>query len=78
MICAESEVLRVDSERMAQRLAEAGVACTLQVWEGQIHAFPVLCDLTPESLAACGEVEEFVRRVVLGSGSPSSRVDSAA
>ncbi len=78
MICAESEVLRVDSERMAQRLTEAGVPCTLQVWEGQIHAFPVLCDLTPESLAACREVEEFVRRVVLGPGAPLSHVDDAA
>jgi len=39
---------------------------TLQVWEGQIHAFPVLCELTPESLAACREVERFVRDAVLG------------
>ncbi len=30
----------------------AGVRCTLQIWEGQIHAFPVLADLTPESRAA--------------------------
>ena len=78
LLCAESEVLRVDSERMAQRLAAAGVACTLQVWEGQVHAFPVLCDLTPESSAACREVVDFVRRVVLGSPAPLPGVGTAA
>ena len=70
LLCAESEVLRLDSERMAERLARADVPVTLQVWEGQIHAFPVLCDLTPESLAACREIEQFIRTAVLGSTAP--------
>jgi len=78
LLCAESEVLRIDSERMAERLTRAGVRVTLQVWEGQIHAFPVLCDLTPESLAACREVEQFVRTAVLGSQAPGPGIDSAA
>jgi acetyl esterase/lipase len=78
LLCAESEVLRIDSERMAERLQQAGVPVTLQIWEGQIHAFPVLCDLTPESLAACREVELFIRLAVGGADQPLSAVDSAA
>jgi acetyl esterase/lipase len=64
IICAEGEILRVDAELMADRLAAAGVPCTLQVWEGQVHAFPVLSDLTPEARAAVQEVVTFVQRVV--------------
>ncbi len=64
IICGEGEVLRVDAELMADRLAEAGVPSTLQVWEGQVHAFPVLADLTPESRAAVREVVRFVEQAV--------------
>jgi acetyl esterase/lipase len=64
IICGEGEVLRVDAELMADRLAEAGVPSTLQIWEGQIHAFPVLADLTPESRAAVREVVQFVTQAV--------------
>ncbi|MFD9960815.1 alpha/beta hydrolase [Amycolatopsis sp. NPDC058986] len=58
--CAEDEVLRCDAELMAQRLAEAGVRHKLQVWQGQVHAFPVLGDALPESRAALDEIADFV------------------
>lgn len=64
MICGEDEVLRVDAELMADRLAEAGVPCTLQIWEGQVHAFPVLTDLTPEGRLALEEIVSFVTAAV--------------
>jgi len=64
IICAESEVLRVDAELMAERLEDAGVPCTLQIWEGQVHAFPVLATLTPESRAAVREIVGFVQEAV--------------
>ncbi|MDV6011729.1 alpha/beta hydrolase fold domain-containing protein [Haloechinothrix sp. LS1_15] len=64
LVAAESEVLRLDSELMAQRLAEAGVPCTLHLWRGQIHAFPVLGHMLPESKAALTEVTRFVRETV--------------
>ncbi|MCW2941876.1 MAG: putative esterase [Actinomycetia bacterium] len=35
--CGSTEVLRVDAELMASRLAEAGVPVRLQIWEGQVH-----------------------------------------
>ncbi len=64
IICAESEVLRVDAEVMTHRLEQAGVPVTLQIWEGQVHAFPVLSDLNPESRAAVQEIVGFVNEVV--------------
>ena len=69
IICAESEVLRCDAELMAERLAASGVPATLQIWEGQVHAFPVLTDLTPESREALEEVVNFVKEsVAAGAG----------
>lgn len=64
IICAEAEVLRVDAELMADRLSAAGVPCTLQIWEGQIHAFPVLADVVPEARMAIEEMVDFVRQAV--------------
>jgi acetyl esterase/lipase len=55
-----TEMLRCDSELMAERLAAAGVPCTLQIWEGQVHAFPVLAGLIPEGRAAIAEMARFV------------------
>jgi acetyl esterase/lipase len=63
IICGEDEVLRVDAELMAERLLDAGVQCTLQVWERQVHAFPVIADLNPESMAAIEEVAAFAKDV---------------
>jgi len=60
---AATEMLRCDSELMAERLATAGVRCTLQIWEGQIHAFPVFADLIPEGRAAIEDMAEFIRAV---------------
>lgn len=62
--CAEGEVLRVDAELMALRLEAHGVPCDVQIWEGQVHAFPVLSDLTPDSFAALEEVITFVEDAV--------------
>jgi acetyl esterase/lipase len=59
--CAEDEVLRHDAELMAQRLRSAGVETTLQIWQGQVHAFPVLANALPDSRAALEEIVAFVR-----------------
>ena len=64
LIAAESEMLRCDAELMADRLAAADVPVTLQIWSGQVHAFPVLGDLIPESGAAIREVATFVHSLV--------------
>ncbi|SDC22235.1 alpha/beta hydrolase [Actinokineospora iranica] len=64
--CAEDEVLRCDAELMAERLEAAGVTYRLQVWQGQVHAFPVLGHVLPESRAALDEIAGFVAEVVQG------------
>ncbi|WP_282786052.1 alpha/beta hydrolase [Nocardia sp. CC201C] len=61
LIVAEDEVLRRDSELMAQRLAAAGVPATLEVWRGQVHAFMAIFPGMPESRAALASVARFVR-----------------
>ena len=63
IVVAASEVLRVDAEAMAARLTEAGVPCSLKMWRGQVHAFPVLGNLVPESRAAIADIASFVRRI---------------
>jgi acetyl esterase/lipase len=67
LIAAESEMLRCDAELMADRLAAADVPVTLQIWAGQVHAFPVLGDLLPESRAAIHEIAGFVHAVLRSS-----------
>ncbi|MGH3657484.1 MAG: alpha/beta hydrolase [Micromonosporaceae bacterium] len=62
LIVAEGEMLRCDSELMAERLAAAGVPCTLQIWEGQVHAFPTMVGLVPEAGRSIREIGSFVRR----------------
>lgn len=61
IVAAEGEMLRCDAELMAERLADADVPVTLQVWSGQVHAFPVLGNLLPESRAAIQGVAAFIR-----------------
>lgn len=62
--CAEDEVLRCDAELMAERLTAAGVEHKLQIWQGQVHAFPVLAHALPESRAALDEIATFTSRVL--------------
>ncbi|HEX9334269.1 MAG TPA: alpha/beta hydrolase [Pseudonocardiaceae bacterium] len=64
IVTAESEMLRCDAELMAQRLADADVPVTLQVWAGQVHAFPVLGNLLPESRSAIRGIAAFIRDLV--------------
>jgi acetyl esterase/lipase len=56
-----TEVLYCDAEAMAHRLAEAGVECTLQVWDRQLHVFQMFGPLLPESRTALRDIGRFVR-----------------
>jgi len=72
---AAREVLRCDAEAMAQRLADADVPCTLQIWAGQVHAFPVLAGLLPEAMAALIEAGAFVQQVTSAAASALDDTD---
>lgn len=55
------ELCLVDAESMAERLAQAGTDCELQIWDRQIHVFQAAADVVPEGLRAIGEIGRFVR-----------------
>jgi acetyl esterase/lipase len=55
------ELLLPDSELMADRLAEAGVPCELQVWRRQVHVFQAAADVVPEAQRAIDEIAYFVK-----------------
>jgi acetyl esterase/lipase len=64
LMAAEAEILRCDAELMADRLAAADVPVTLKIWAGQVHAFPILAGLLPESRTALDQIARFVRDTV--------------
>lgn len=65
LICAGStELLYCDAELMAQRLAAAGVACTLKVWDRQLHVFQMFGALLPESREAIAQLGDFAREAL--------------
>lgn len=60
------ELLLSDAEVMADRLAQAGSECDLQVWDRQVHVFQAAADLLPESRRAIAEIGRFIRSAVPG------------
>jgi monoterpene epsilon-lactone hydrolase len=59
-----AEVLRPEAERLAEILTQAGAACELQVWPGQMHVFQMLNRFLPESRAAVRETARFITSVL--------------
>ncbi|MFN0094177.1 MAG: alpha/beta hydrolase [Dehalococcoidia bacterium] len=64
--CGTFEVLYDDSARMAEAAAKAGVSCTFEPYEGQIHVFPVIAPHLPESAEAVARMGAFVKSHALG------------
>lgn len=52
VIACADEMLRVDAERLHEHLDRAGKPCVLHLYQGGVHAFPVLAGVTPESAQA--------------------------
>ncbi|GAB2831303.1 alpha/beta hydrolase [Actinocorallia aurea] len=59
--CGSTEILRIDAELMADRLAAAGVPVTLVVWERQPHVFQIFADFCREGLVSLAEMGAFIR-----------------
>jgi acetyl esterase/lipase len=62
----DCEVLLSDSERLAQRAAEAGVEVDFKVWPGLWHVFQGAARWIPEGRKSIDELGEFVRRHLRG------------
>lgn len=63
IMAAESEVLLSDAEAMAEALWAAGAECKLQIWRGQVHAFPMIAP-TPEVRLAHQQIATFIKDTV--------------
>lgn len=61
---SESELLRDDANRYANKARAAGSAIEYQTWPGMVHAFPLFEPILPEATEALDRVEEFVARVI--------------
>ena len=62
MHVVESEILRDDTLRFAERAQAAGVAVDTHRWRGQPHAFAAFAHLLPEARECLDESGAFVRR----------------
>lgn len=59
-----TEILQADAEQLTQRCYEAGVECTLQVWDRAPHVFQLAADLLPDAQDAIRHIGTFMRRLV--------------
>ena len=59
---SDSEVLRDDSLRLAERLDQAGVEVQLDIWRGQPHVWPIFYPLLPEAARSLDAMAAFARR----------------
>lgn len=77
LTAGSTEVLYCDSEEMARRLALAGVPCTFQIWDRQLHVFQMFGPLLPESRAAIAEIGDFVREAFMLDSAVPRQVSAA-
>lgn len=59
--CAEEEVMRDDTVRIAHSAKAAGVAVEGKIWKGVPHAFPAFAQFLPEGKTAIKEIGAFIR-----------------
>ena len=50
-----------DARNFAGRAQQSGVDVTLRIWEGMVHAFPLLAPLFPEAQQAMDEIGTYVK-----------------
>jgi len=58
---SDSEVLRDDGLKIAEKAAEAGVDVQLQVWSGQVHVWPLFVPYIPEANRALRDMVAFMQ-----------------
>ena len=58
---SDTEVLRDDGLRVAERAAAAEVPVDLRIWRGQPHVWPLFVPMLPEANQALSEIGEYIR-----------------
>ena len=64
LFASESEVLRDDAVRFADRARSAGVAVELVLEDAMPHIWPIFCDVMPEAQRAVTRTVAFLQRVL--------------
>ena len=59
-----TEVLLADAEQLAQRCREAGVRCTVQIWDRALHVFQAGADVLPDARAAIADMGRTISAFV--------------
>lgn len=57
----DTEMLLDDSTRMAEKMKEAGVTVSIEIWPRVWHVWQVMADMLPEGRLAIGNIASFVR-----------------
>ncbi len=65
-----TECLLPDAELLAKRLADANVACRLQIWDRAPHVHHAAADVLPDARAAIREIGAFNQQTLFGSVTP--------
>lgn len=67
LLCVgSSEIHLDDTVNFAKKAKEQGTRATLMVWEGMVHAFPIMSPLFPEAKKAMGDICLFIRERLAG------------
>jgi acetyl esterase/lipase len=61
IIVGDAEILLDDAVRFAEKATEAGVDCTIEVWEEMVHIFPIFAPILPEGQQAIDRIGEWVK-----------------
>lgn len=64
MTAVEDEMLRPEVEAMSLLMADRGIEVDTHIWRKQVHAFPVMAGLLPESRHALRLAADFARIAV--------------
>jgi len=58
--CSQTEMLRDDTTRMAERMRQAGVDVNVEVWPNVFHVWQVAADVLPEGRKAIDNIAAFL------------------
>lgn len=58
--CSRDEMLRDDGVKMAEKLNNAGVSATLEIWPKVFHVWQITADMLPEARKAIANIAAFI------------------
>ncbi len=65
-LCVGTHEIHLDDTiNFAKKAEAAGTPITLRVWEGMIHAFPILSPLFPEAKEAMADICKFIKTTLI-------------